>query len=347
MNRQTIVDIVLINHRTQTIPANHRHPHETIDRYPKWKPQKTEHFRTDGRSSDYHTYCDADNLRMSSTTKLFHPQTQGQLTKYSSNKIYNSKMSTNQNTNSNNSTSPLITRGQQLLLSSNEEDDDEDTSQIQLSTKRPSCSSQLTNSSAANGSNQTGAQHPTTNFTATSQRSSLTGGTLYPSQPYSQTESQPNYYGQVMASTSAASRFLERQSSYRPQSTLGSFGTLNHKASGLAIEQDHHYYEPMFSSNRIYQQSELPPLPPERNHQTNLSNFSDTGLRASLQSANNFATLHHPQHYLLSNSVQPPHMTANYNTLNLGKHTVISNLTASSTNLQHLNQFYSKKKLHR
>ena len=288
---------------------------------------------------------------MSSTTKLFHPQTQaGQLTKYSSNKIYNSKM-TNTNTNSNNSTSPLITRGQQLLLSSNEEDDDEDTSQIQLSTKRPSCSSQLTNSSAANQSNnqagnptvnQANTAHSQTNYIG-SNRSSLTGGTLYPSQPYSQTESQPNYYGQVMASTSAANRFLERQSSYRPQSTIGSFSTLNHHKAGLSVEQDHHYYEPMFSSNRIYQQPELPPLPPERNHQTNLSNFNE--MRSSMQSANNFATLHHPQHYLLSNSVQPPHMTANYNTLNLGKHTVISNLTASSTNLQHLNQFYSKKKL--
>lgn len=301
---------------------------------------------------------------MSSTTKLFHPQTQGQLTKYSSNKIYNSKMAST-NTNSNNSTSPLITRGQQLLLSSNEEDDDEDTSQIQLSTKRPSCSSQLTNSSGVNqtgnptGSqtmsqtmcqtmnqamsqalNQTGSTQ--TNFIG-SNRSSLTGGTLgYPSQSYSQTESQPNYYGQVMASTSAASRFLERQSSYRPQSNLGSFATLNHKAT---IEQDHHYYEPMFSSNRIYQQqSELPPLPPECNHQTNhQTNFNE--MRSTLQSANNFATLHHPQHYLLSNSVQPPHLTTNYNTL--GKHTVISNLTASSTNLQHLNQFYSKKKLHK
>ena len=285
---------------------------------------------------------------MSSTTKLFHPQTQGQLTKYSSNKIYNSKMSTSQNTNSNNSTSPLITRGQQLLLSSNEEDDDEDTSQIQLSTKRPSCSSQLTNSSTVNGgSNQ--AQHPANNFSATSNRSSLTGGTLYPSQPYSQTESQPNYYGQVMASTSATSRFLERQSSYRPQSTLGSFSTLNRTSGGqTAVEQDHHYYEPMFSSNRIYQQqSELPPLPPERNHQTALGNFNEAGGMRLQSAGNNFATLHHPQHYLLSSSVQPPHMSANYNTLNLGKHTVISNLTASSTNLQHLNQFYSKKKLHR
>lgn len=284
---------------------------------------------------------------MSSTTKLFHPA-QGQLTKYSSNKIYNSKMT---NTNSNNSTSPLITRGQQLLLSSNEEDDDEDTSQIQLSTKRPSCSSQLTNSSTANQAGNL-AGNPTLNQTGqtsliASNRSSLTGGTLYPSQPYSQTESQPNYYGQVMASTSAANRFLERQSSCRPQSTLGSFGTLNHRASSITVEQDHHYYEPMFSSNRIYQQADLPPLPPERNHQTNSGNptgFNEMRLQSA---ANNFATLHHPQHYLLSNSVQPPHLTANYNTLNLGKHTVISNLTASSTNLQHLNQFYSKKKLHK
>jgi len=308
---------------------------------------------TDGRSSDYHTYCDADTVRMSSTTKLFHPQT-GQLTKYSSNnKIYNTKMSSTStgHTNSNNSTSPLITRGQQLLLSSNEEDDDEDT-QMQLSTKRPSCSSQLTTSSI-----QTNLMNSNSNF-MNSNRSSLTNANLNNNQPYSQNDSQqPNfYYGQVIAPNStqiqssqltAANRFLERQSNYRSQSNLGSFSTLSNKT----IEQDHHYYEPMFSSNKIYHQADnLPPIPPERNNQnlTNMNGNFNNGMESSLRSSmnGNFATLHHPQHYLLSNSVQPPHMS-NYNTLNLGKHTVISNLTSSSTNLQHLNQFYSKKKLHR
>lgn len=283
---------------------------------------------------------------MSSTTKLFHPQNQGQLIKYSSNnKIYNSKMSSTStgHTNSNNSTSPLITKGQQLLLSSNEEDDDEDLSQIQLTTKRPSCSSQLTTNSTLLNSNLMN-----TNFN-TSNRP-LTNTNLYNNQPYSQTESQPNYYGQVtMAGTSqlsAANHFLERQTNYRSQSNLGSFSTLN---SSKTIEQDHHYYEPMFSNNKIYHQTDqsitnhhLPPLPPERN------NFNETNLRSSLNPTN-FATLHHPHHnnfLQISNSIQPTHLT-NYNTLNLGKHTVISNLTSSSTNLQHLNQFYSKKKLHR
>ena len=261
-------------------------------------------------------------------------------------------------TNSNNSTSPLInTRGQQLLLSSNEEDDDEDTSQMQLSTKRPSCSSQLTNTSnhtmQTNG-NLMNSNLMNTNF-MTSNRSSLTNANLYNNTPYSQTESQPNYYGQVVGPSSSsqmsntqmsaqlANRFLERQSNYRSQSNLGSLGTLSNKTT-IAEQQDHHYYEPMFSNNRIYQQPDLPP----RNHMTNLNgDFNETGLR-SLNAPGNFATLHHPQqHYLLSNSVQPPHLST-YNTLNLGKHTIISNLTSSSTNLQHLNQFYSKKKqLHR
>lgn len=291
---------------------------------------------------------DADTVRMSSTTKLFHQQTQGQLAKYSSNnKIYNSKMSSTStgHTNSNNSTSPLITRGQQLLLSSsNEEDEDEDNSQMQLSSKRPSCSSQLTNTS-----NHTSIQTNNTNTsnfmnTMNANRSSLTNAGLYNNQPYSQTESQPNYYGQVMAPTSV-NRFLERQANYRPQSNLGmnSFSTLNNN-NKIPTEQDHHYYEPMFA-NKIYQ-PELPPIPPERNHLNNFSTTNDPGLLRSSLNAGNFATLHHPQHYLLSNSVQPPHM-ANYNTLNLNKHTVISNLTGSSTNLQHLNQFYSKKKFHR
>lgn len=291
---------------------------------------------------------------MSSTTKLFHPQ--GQLTKYSSNnKIYNSKMSSTStnHTNSNNSTSPLITRGQQLLLSSNEEDEDEDTtSQIQLSsTKRPSCSSQLTNNSQTTSSIHNGNQN---NF-MTSHRTSLTNATnSYNNQPYSQTESQPNYYGQIMtpSTCSTANRFLERQTNFRSQSNLGHSFELN-KNSTITEQDFHHYYEPMFSNNKIYQPPELPPLPPERNHLNNLNNFDETGfrsdgIRSSIQAggSNNFATLHHPQHYILSNSIQPPHMS-NYKTLNLGKHTVISNLTSSSTNLQHLNQFYSKKKLQR
>ena len=299
---------------------------------------------------------------MSSTSKLlFHAQTQGQLTKYSSNnKIYNSKMSSTStnHTNSNNSTSPLITRGQQLLLSSsNEEEDDEEASQIQLSTKRPSCSSQLTNNS---NFNQTSIHSSNSNFVNSSSsanhRASLTSGNLYNSQPYSQTESQPNYYGQVGSSSTMANRFLDRSNNNRSQSNLGLFSTLNNKTSNVIEHQDHHYYEPMFSNNKIFhQQPDLPPLPPSRNHLTNLNNFNEiqaANRSAALNGASNFATLHHSQNYFqLSNSIQqqpPSHLATNYNTLNFGgKHTVISNLNASSTNLQHLNQFYSKKKLHR